>query len=92
MFYSLYTTARLYCPFPEYRYKLKNYQECHPCNMSVSKDLEKVVSFVDIEDIGDKAVFCRCWRSKKVSDNFSVFDHLICKKENSHHCMCLRFA
>jgi len=34
-------------------------------NPGVDKASAKVVNTVDIEDIGDKAVFCRCWRSKK---------------------------
>jgi len=34
-------------------------------NPSVKKDADKVVDSCDIEDISDKAVFCRCWRSKK---------------------------
>lgn len=28
---------------------------------------KKVVDFIDIEDIGEKASLCRCWKSKKVS-------------------------
>lgn len=36
-------------------------------NPSVLKSQEKVVDSVDIEDISEKAVFCRCWRSKNVS-------------------------
>lgn len=34
-------------------------------NQSILKDQEKVVDTVNIEDIGDKKVFCRCWKSKK---------------------------
>lgn len=37
----------------------------HPVNLSIKKDSAKVVDTVDIEDIGNKAVFCRCWRSSK---------------------------
>ncbi|KAJ8921867.1 hypothetical protein NQ315_008499 [Exocentrus adspersus] len=33
-------------------------------NPSILKNSNKVVDSVDIEDITDKAVFCRCWRSK----------------------------
>jgi len=33
-------------------------------NASIKKDQAKVVDSLDIEDIGDKKVFCRCWRSK----------------------------
>ena len=35
-------------------------------NLTIKKDQAKVVDTVDIEDIGEKKVFCRCWRSKKV--------------------------
>lgn len=35
-------------------------------NLDVQKDNPKVVHAFDIEDLGDKAVYCRCWRSKKV--------------------------
>lgn len=34
-------------------------------NLSVDKSNPKVVTSVDIEDLGNKVVFCRCWRSKK---------------------------
>ncbi|KAG9341802.1 hypothetical protein JZ751_018524 [Albula glossodonta] len=34
-------------------------------NLEVQKDNPKVVHAFDIEDLGDKAVYCRCWRSKK---------------------------
>ncbi|KAM6953218.1 CDGSH iron-sulfur domain-containing protein 1 [Aplochiton taeniatus] len=33
-------------------------------NASVSKDSSKVVHSFDMEDIGTKAVYCRCWKSK----------------------------
>ena len=35
-------------------------------NLCHKKEVEKVADSVDIEDLGEKAVFCRCWRSKKV--------------------------
>ncbi|CAG2162826.1 unnamed protein product [Oppiella nova] len=34
-------------------------------NQCVKKDADKVVDSFDIEDMGAKTVFCRCWRSKK---------------------------
>ncbi|XP_043212639.1 CDGSH iron-sulfur domain-containing protein 1-like isoform X1 [Amphibalanus amphitrite] len=34
-------------------------------NLCHKKECEKVADSVDMEDLGDKAVFCRCWRSKK---------------------------
>lgn len=45
-------------------------------NMSINKDSPKVVHSFDMEDIGNKAVYCRCWRSKKVSESSSV-NHVI---------------
>merc|ERR1712168_410383 len=35
------------------------------CNYMIKKDEAKVVDTYDVEDISDKAVFCRCWKSKK---------------------------
>ncbi|XP_069835179.1 CDGSH iron-sulfur domain-containing protein 1 [Dendropsophus ebraccatus] len=34
-------------------------------NQDIQKDNPKVVHAFDMEDLGDKAVYCRCWRSKK---------------------------
>lgn len=34
-------------------------------NVSVKKECSKVVDTVDMEDLGEKKVFCRCWRSAK---------------------------
>ena len=36
-------------------------------NLSVQKEESKVVTVVDIEEMGDKVCYCRCWRSKNVS-------------------------
>jgi len=40
--------------------------QCKPgtCNQKIKKNVEKVVDMVDIEDISDKAAFCRCWKTK----------------------------
>lgn len=35
-------------------------------NPGVQKDKPKVVDTVEIEDLGNQTVFCRCWRSAKV--------------------------
>ncbi|XP_068631249.1 CDGSH iron-sulfur domain-containing protein 2 homolog [Battus philenor] len=35
--------------------------QINPC---IRKDINKVVDFIDIEDITEKASLCRCWRSK----------------------------
>jgi len=34
-------------------------------NCNVKKENDKVVDSFDIEDLDKKAVFCRCWKSKK---------------------------
>ncbi|XP_035265710.1 CDGSH iron-sulfur domain-containing protein 1-like [Anguilla anguilla] len=34
-------------------------------NKTIDKDSPKVVHSFDVEDIGSKAAYCRCWRSKK---------------------------
>lgn len=34
-------------------------------NPGIKKDQPKVVDSIDVEDLGNKSVFCRCWRSKK---------------------------
>lgn len=36
-------------------------------NPAIRKDINKVVDFIDIEDITEKVSLCRCWRSKNVS-------------------------
>jgi len=40
---------------------------CSKTRVNNSHKLEsaKVVDSIDIEDMGDKGVFCRCWKSKK---------------------------
>jgi CDGSH-type Zn-finger protein len=35
------------------------------CNHKVKLDSDKVVDSQDLEDIGEKKAFCRCWNSKK---------------------------
>ncbi|XP_077589692.1 CDGSH iron-sulfur domain-containing protein 1 [Stigmatopora nigra] len=34
-------------------------------NTCINKDSPKVVHSFDMEDIGSKAVYCRCWKSQK---------------------------
>ena len=41
----------------------------HAINASVRKDEKKVVDFLEVEDLAsEKIAFCRCWKSKNVSD------------------------
>ena len=35
-------------------------------NKTLQKDKDKVADVLDIEDLGEKTAFCRCWKSKKV--------------------------
>ncbi|KAL3276918.1 hypothetical protein HHI36_012286 [Cryptolaemus montrouzieri] len=37
---------------------------CGKVNPKILKNSPKVVDTIDVEDINEKAVFCRCWRSK----------------------------
>jgi hypothetical protein len=39
-------------------------------NLDIKKSESKVVDTIDIEDVGDKKVFCRCWRSATVIYNY----------------------
>jgi len=39
-------------------------------NFNIEKSKEKVYDIVDVEDLGEKTNFCRCWRSKKVKSAF----------------------
>lgn len=55
----VYATVKAIMPTPEKKDGI--------VNPRVQKESTKVVNAVDIEDLGDKAVYCRCWRSKKVS-------------------------
>lgn len=41
-------------------------------NKSIRLEDAKVADFIDIEDISDKAAFCRCWNSKNVSGHFAI--------------------
>ncbi|XP_014678601.1 PREDICTED: CDGSH iron-sulfur domain-containing protein 2 homolog A-like [Priapulus caudatus] len=34
-------------------------------NLKIQKECPKVVNVVDLEELGDKTCYCRCWRSKK---------------------------
>uniref|UniRef100_A0A2K6DQQ1 Iron-binding zinc finger CDGSH type domain-containing protein n=1 Tax=Macaca nemestrina TaxID=9545 RepID=A0A2K6DQQ1_MACNE len=49
-------------------------------NLHIQKDNPKIVHAFDMEDLGDKAVYCRCWRSKKFPF-YNVGPLIIKKKE-----------
>lgn len=41
-------------------------------NTCINKDSPKVVHSFDMEDIAIKAVYCRCWKSKKVGPQAAI--------------------
>ncbi|NP_001296276.1 CDGSH iron-sulfur domain-containing protein 1 isoform X2 [Equus przewalskii] len=47
------------------RFYGKDHRNKSMVNPHIQKDNPKVVHAFDMEDLGDKAVYCRCWRSKK---------------------------
>ncbi|MBZ3879489.1 Ubiquitin-conjugating enzyme E2 D1 [Sciurus carolinensis] len=47
------------------RFCIKDHSNKAMVNLHIQKDNPKIVHAFDMEDLGDKAVFCRCWRSKK---------------------------
>ena len=42
-------------------------------NLRIQKESSKVVNMVDIEELGDKVSYCRCWRSKRVRKEIYVY-------------------
>ncbi|XP_041363735.1 CDGSH iron-sulfur domain-containing protein 2 homolog B-like [Gigantopelta aegis] len=53
----IYVTIQAFRPKPE--------KADYPVNRKIQKENPKVVNVVDIEELGDKVSYCRCWRSKK---------------------------
>ncbi|XP_048210821.1 CDGSH iron-sulfur domain-containing protein 1-like [Perognathus longimembris pacificus] len=47
------------------RFYVKDHRSKTMVNLHIQKDNPKIVHAFDMEDLGDKAVYCRCWRSKK---------------------------
>ncbi|XP_008827233.1 CDGSH iron-sulfur domain-containing protein 1 isoform X2 [Nannospalax galili] len=47
------------------KFYVKDHHTKSMVNLHIQKDNPKVVHAFDMEDLGDKAVYCRCWRSKK---------------------------
>ncbi|XP_037352063.1 CDGSH iron-sulfur domain-containing protein 1 isoform X2 [Talpa occidentalis] len=47
------------------RFYSKDHRNKAMVNLHIQKDNPKIVHAFDMEDLGDKAVYCRCWRSKK---------------------------
>ena len=43
---------------------VKRDKRCDWVNKNIQKDLAKIATPVDIEDLGDQTAFCRCWRTK----------------------------
>ena len=47
------------------RFYVKDHCNKSMVNPHIQKDNPQVVHAFDMEDLGDNAVYCRCWRSKK---------------------------
>ncbi|XP_005618779.1 CDGSH iron-sulfur domain-containing protein 1 [Canis lupus familiaris] len=47
------------------RFYVKDHRNKSMVNLHIQKDNPKIVHAYDMEDLGDKTVYCRCWRSKK---------------------------
>lgn len=58
-------------------------------NHAVRLSEAKVADFVDIEDIAEKAAFCRCWKSKNVRTIYSI--RSVWLSHWSHICMFLQW-
>lgn len=52
-------------------------------NKLIRMDDAKVADFVDIEDIADKAAFCRCWKSKNVCLTLTFYG--MCHDHKTQH-------
>ena len=47
-------------------------------NKTHQKEKEKVADAFEIEDLGEKTVYCRCWKSKKVcAETFPILSFLL---------------
>ncbi|XP_034487008.1 CDGSH iron-sulfur domain-containing protein 2 homolog [Drosophila innubila] len=55
-----YASYLAFCPAAQGRCSQKNGR----CNNHVRKHEAKVVDMIDVEDIAEKAAFCRCWKTK----------------------------
>ena len=56
-------------------------------NKKIKKNEPKVADKFNIEDLGDKAAFCRCWKSSKVSVRQARDRQTQCYPENCFHLM-----
>nr|XP_005995160.1 PREDICTED: CDGSH iron-sulfur domain-containing protein 1 [Latimeria chalumnae] len=59
------TTAVALGSYFFYRYVYCKKSRKSRVNLEIRQDSPKVVHSFDMEDIGSKAVYCRCWRSKE---------------------------
>uniref|UniRef100_A0A8C9HA17 Iron-binding zinc finger CDGSH type domain-containing protein n=1 Tax=Piliocolobus tephrosceles TaxID=591936 RepID=A0A8C9HA17_9PRIM len=47
------------------RFYVQDHRNKAMINLHIQKDNPKIVHAFDMEDLGHKTVYCRCWRSKK---------------------------
>ena len=53
-------------------------------NNKIRLEEAKVVDMIDIEDIAEKAAFCRCWKSNNVSVCPTIARHLVQMQQSMH--------
>ncbi|XP_016936468.4 CDGSH iron-sulfur domain-containing protein 2 homolog [Drosophila suzukii] len=56
-----YTSYLAFCPAARANCAAKSSGRC---NNQIRKHEPKVVDMIDVEDIAEKAAFCRCWKTK----------------------------
>lgn len=67
-----YTAYLAFCPVAREGCASKNNGRC---NQKIRKNEPKVVDMIDVEDIAEKAAFCRCWKTKNVSGLSAIDNH-----------------
>lgn len=65
--YGLLAGAVIYGAYTTYRLCTGGCSKKGRCNTDIRLSEEKIVHSFDIEDLDSKNVYCRCWKSKKVS-------------------------
>ncbi|KAM7054554.1 CDGSH iron-sulfur domain-containing protein 1-like [Molossus nigricans] len=71
------------CHYPVYqRFYVNDHHSKSMANVHIQKDNHKIIPAFHTEDLGDKAVYCHCWRSKE--SPFSDGVHMKPNEETGH--------
>uniref|UniRef100_A0A0K0DF24 ZnF_CDGSH domain-containing protein n=1 Tax=Angiostrongylus cantonensis TaxID=6313 RepID=A0A0K0DF24_ANGCA len=67
-FTSVFTSTKCITPLKNHQFQIGYKLALRKARVNYKIQLanEKVVDTIDMEDIGDKKAFCRCWKSDKV--------------------------